>query len=73
MNRLCFRHFLLVERSSINIYSFDGRLLNSPKIAGMNFDMLDSSQISLSPDTLAILGQNDDKGILSCLLIFYTS
>ncbi|KAL0273596.1 UNVERIFIED_CONTAM: hypothetical protein PYX00_006229 [Menopon gallinae] len=57
------RHFLLVERSSINIYSYDGRLLNSPKIPGMNFDMLDSSQISLSPETLAVLCQTDDKVI----------
>lgn len=56
-----FRHFLLVERSSMNLYSYDGKVLCSPKIPGMQIDALDFSGLSLSPDTLAVLDQNDDK------------
>ena len=52
---------MLVERSSMNLYSYDGKVLCTPKIPGMQTDTLDTSAISLSPDTLAVLDQNDDK------------
>lgn len=45
----------------MNLYSYDGKILCSPKIPGMQIDNLDSSAVSLSPDTLAVLDQNDDK------------
>lgn len=45
----------------MSLYSYDGKVLCTPKIPGMQTDTLDSSAISLSPDTLAVLDQNDDK------------
>ncbi|KAK6619099.1 hypothetical protein RUM44_003481 [Polyplax serrata] len=60
---LSYKHFALLERSHINIYSYEGKLLCSPKVPGLQIDTIDSTGISLSGDTLAILDQNDDKCI----------
>ena len=42
------RHFLLVESSGLHLYSYEGRLLCSPKWPGMRPDMLTSTIVSLS-------------------------
>ena len=55
------RHFLLVESSGLHLYSYEGRLLCSPKWPGMRPDMLTSATVSLSADTLAIRDQMDEK------------
>ncbi|XP_077295426.1 intraflagellar transport protein Oseg5 [Arctopsyche grandis] len=57
------RCFCLVERSGINIYSYLGRLLASPRWGSMRLDVLARSSISLGPDTLAVIDQNDHKTI----------
>ena len=41
------RHFLLVESSGLHLYSYEGRLLCSPKWPGMRPDMLTSATVSL--------------------------
>lgn len=55
------RHFLLVESSGLHLYSYEGRLLCSPKWPGMRPDMLTSATVSLSPDTIAIRDQVDER------------
>ncbi|CAL4111796.1 unnamed protein product, partial [Meganyctiphanes norvegica] len=55
------RHFLLVDGASVFIYSYDGRLLCSPRWPGMRSDVLNARTVSLSNDTLAIRDKTDEK------------
>ncbi|XP_065217449.1 intraflagellar transport protein 80 homolog isoform X2 [Planococcus citri] len=55
--------FALVEPSSVNIYSYDGRNASTPKWPNMLCDLISDDMISLSNDTLAIRDQIDDKVI----------
>ncbi|XP_027217373.1 intraflagellar transport protein 80 homolog [Penaeus vannamei] len=55
------RHFLIVDGASVYIYSYDGRLLCSPRWPGMRTDVLNNRTVSLSDDTLAIRDKTDEK------------
>ncbi|KAJ9601816.1 hypothetical protein L9F63_000044 [Diploptera punctata] len=61
MLHLTLRHFLLVEKSSLSLYSYEGRLLCSPRWQGMQPETLNPAYVSISPDTIAVRDQNDDK------------
>lgn len=58
---LASKHFLLVERSALILYSYEGRLLGMPKWKGMNQEPIYPPCISLSCDTLAVRDQGNDK------------
>lgn len=51
----------IVERGGIQIYSYMGRLLASPRW-GARAETLSRGAISLGPDILAALDQGDRKG-----------
>lgn len=55
------RHFLLVDGGSLFLYSYEGRLISSPKFPGMRADILNSQTVSLSSDTIAIKDKSDEK------------
>lgn len=57
------RHFLLVDSSSIYVYSYEGRLVSSPRFQGMRTDILNQATVSLSDDTIAIRDKLNDKVI----------
>ncbi|KAK9510933.1 hypothetical protein O3M35_005605 [Rhynocoris fuscipes] len=57
------RHMILVERTSINVYSYEGRLISSPRWASLNTASLNPSHISLGPDAIAVRDQADEKVI----------
>ncbi|XP_072428822.1 intraflagellar transport protein 80 homolog isoform X1 [Chiloscyllium punctatum] len=57
------RHFLLLDGAGIYLYSYEGRLISSPKFPGMRTDILSSQTISLSNDTIAVRDKTDDKVI----------
>uniref|UniRef100_A0A7M4ELG6 Intraflagellar transport 80 n=1 Tax=Crocodylus porosus TaxID=8502 RepID=A0A7M4ELG6_CROPO len=57
------RHFLLIDGGGIYIYSYDGRLISSPKFPGMRTDILNAQSVSLSNDTLVIRDKADEKVI----------
>ena len=59
---LLFRHFMLVDSSNVYIYSYDGRLVCSPKYPGLRADILNYQTVSLSNDTVAIRDKTDEKG-----------
>uniref|UniRef100_A0A8B9SP82 Intraflagellar transport protein 80 homolog n=1 Tax=Anas platyrhynchos TaxID=8839 RepID=A0A8B9SP82_ANAPL len=70
------RHFLLVDGGGLYLYSYEGRLISSPKFPGMRTDILNAQTVSLSNDTLAVKDKADEKGkfsvlIVPCLLIIY--
>ncbi|XP_016360970.1 intraflagellar transport protein 80 homolog [Sinocyclocheilus anshuiensis] len=55
------RHFLLVDGAELFVYSYEGRLVSSPKSPGMRMDILNSQSISLSNDTIAIRDTSDER------------
>ncbi|XP_048361821.1 intraflagellar transport protein 80 homolog isoform X2 [Sphaerodactylus townsendi] len=57
------RHFLLVDGGGIYLYSYEGRLISSPKFPGMGTDILNAQTVSLSNDTLAVRDKSDEKVI----------
>lgn len=65
-----FRHLLLVERTSLSLYNFEGRLLSSPRWASLNTATLNPSHITLGPECIAARDQADDKGNCQDLLMF---
>lgn len=61
---LCTRHFCTVDQlSGIQIISYEGRVLSSPKFQGFRSDFLTKEMISLSPDTVAVIDVSDAKSI----------
>ena len=63
-----FRSFLLVDSTSVYIYSYDGRLVSSPRFQGMRTDVLNRQTVALSDDTLAIRDKANEKSIAPLLL-----
>ncbi|XP_050164350.1 intraflagellar transport protein 80 homolog isoform X2 [Myiozetetes cayanensis] len=57
------RHFLLVDGGGLYLYSYEGRLISSPKYPGMRTDILNAQTVSLSNDTLAVKDKADEKVI----------
>ncbi|XP_035745884.1 intraflagellar transport protein 80 homolog isoform X4 [Egretta garzetta] len=57
------RHFLLVDGGGLYLYSYEGRLISSPKFPGMRTDILNAQTVSLSNDTLAVRDKADEKVI----------
>ncbi|XP_054649376.1 intraflagellar transport protein 80 homolog [Dunckerocampus dactyliophorus] len=58
------RHALLVDGAGLYIFSYEGRLISSPKFPGMRADILNAQCVSLSNDTVAIRDKSDEKVIL---------
>ena len=56
-----FRHFLVVDSSAVYVYSYDGRLVCSPKFQGMRTDVLNYQTIAISNDTIAMRDKTDEK------------
>lgn len=59
----CFVHRFvgIVERTSVNIYNYQGRMVLAPRWNALNPEALNHSQISLSSDMLAVCDQTDRK------------
>ncbi|KAK9727581.1 WD domain, G-beta repeat [Popillia japonica] len=58
---LCEKHFLLIEKTTVGLYNYQGRLIASPRWPNMRLDNLRNSHISLSVDTLIIRDTSDSK------------
>lgn len=48
------RHFLLVDVSSIDLYSYEGHFISSPEFPGVRTDILNAQTVSLSNDIIAM-------------------
>ncbi|EFA04099.2 intraflagellar transport protein 80 homolog [Tribolium castaneum] len=55
------KHMLLVEKNTIGIYNYQGRLIASPRWPNMRLDSLRATHISLSSDTLVVRDSIDHK------------
>lgn len=66
------KHFLTVDSNTgIQIYSYDGRPVNTIKFPGLQVERLDGSILSLSSDSIAVLDTSDCKSTYACLSQFY--
>lgn len=55
------KYFLLVEKSSVSVYTYDGRLITSPRWPNMLCDHITRATISMSSDCVLIRDQIDEK------------
>lgn len=56
------KHFLMVDTIvGVQVYSYDGRQLSSPRFAGMRVELLSASTVSLGPDCVAMVDKSDGK------------
>ncbi|XP_067210138.1 intraflagellar transport protein 80 homolog isoform X2 [Linepithema humile] len=55
------KHFLIVETSTVSLYSYQGRLLGTPRWKGLTEESLYLPCISLCGDTLVIRDQKNEK------------
>ena len=64
MTLMCPRFFaLLDDMNGLNIYTYDGKQIQSPQITGVRFSLLSKKMISISNDIIAILPPNNPKSI----------
>ena len=52
----------MVDGAGVYVFSYDGRLVCSPKHQGLKADLLNMQTITLSNDTVAIRDKIDEKG-----------
>uniref|UniRef100_A0A667YLZ0 Intraflagellar transport 80 homolog (Chlamydomonas) n=1 Tax=Myripristis murdjan TaxID=586833 RepID=A0A667YLZ0_9TELE len=57
------KHFLLVDGAGLYMFSYEGRLICSPKFPGMRADILNAQVVSLSNDTIAVRDKSDERVI----------
>jgi intraflagellar transport protein 80 len=57
------KNFLLIDGGSLYVYTYDGRLVSSPKWPSMRTELLNINTVSLSNDTIAVRDL-DQKNIL---------
>ncbi|KAL5004430.1 hypothetical protein ScPMuIL_017886 [Solemya velum] len=57
------KHFLLIDSNGVYVYSYDGRLVCTPRYQGLRADVLNSQTVSISNDTVAIRDKADEKVI----------
>lgn len=48
------RYFLLIDGAGLYVYSYDGRLVSTPKWPAMRTEILNINTVSLSNDTIAV-------------------
>lgn len=57
------KHFLLVDDIGVQVYSYEGRMVSTPRYNGMRADLLNTQVVSISNDTVAMRDRNDEKAI----------
>lgn len=58
-----------MDGGSLYLYSYEGRLISTPKIPAIRTDILNEQTVSLSNDTIAIKDKTDEK----CKFCFFTA
>ncbi|CAF0799987.1 unnamed protein product [Adineta steineri] len=57
------KYFLLSDGVNISVYSYEGRLVSTPKLMSSKPDSVNVNTVSISPDTIAIRDATDTKSI----------
>ncbi|KAF5404668.1 Intraflagellar transport protein 80 [Paragonimus heterotremus] len=59
----CQKYFVLIDGANIFVYTYDARLVCSPKHPALRTDMLHSDGLALCNDTLAVKNRMDERSI----------
>jgi len=58
------KYFSLIDASqNFNIYSYEGKLISTPKYQGLRVEFLNQRHLSLSSDVLAVIDPSNPKSI----------
>ncbi|CAG9768961.1 unnamed protein product [Ceutorhynchus assimilis] len=57
------KHMLLIEKNTVGLYNYQGKMISQPKWPNMRLDSIKAPLISLSNDLLAVRDANDQKSI----------
>ena len=57
------KHFLLAESGAVHLYSYEGRLICSPRWPGMRPKTLSTQTVSVSNDCMAVRDQVDERNV----------
>ena len=61
---MCSKYFALVnDNNGFNIYTYEGKQVQSPQITGVRFSLLSKKMVGISNDIIAILPPNNPKTI----------
>lgn len=61
---MCSRTFMLSDQiAGLQVVSFEGKLLSSPKCPGLRPELLTRDLVALSPDVVAVIDSVDAKGV----------
>lgn len=60
----CEKYFILIDGGGLYLYTYDGRMVSSPKWNGMRTELLNLNTVSISNDTIAVRDSVDQKSIL---------
>lgn len=52
----------MVDGAGVYVYTYDGRLVSTPKYPTLRANTLNAQTVSLSNDTVAIRDKTDEKG-----------
>ena len=63
----------MVDSSSMYLYSYEGRLICTPKFAGMRTDILNGATVTISDDTIAIRDKTDEKCVWILIEVLHLS
>ncbi|XP_050524425.1 intraflagellar transport protein 80 homolog isoform X2 [Daktulosphaira vitifoliae] len=63
------RYFSIFMNSAVNVYSYDGKLVSSPKWPNMQCDRIQENYVSMSSKLLAIRDQLNDKMVNMCEVV----
>lgn len=54
------KHFVMVDNlNGVQVFSYDGRVMCNPRFPGMRVDFLNRRTLSLSSDTVAVVGKSE--------------
>ena len=57
-------HFVMADAGAgLRVYTYEGKLVSSPKFQGLRTELLNSQSVTLSPETLAVIDKADPKTI----------
>jgi intraflagellar transport protein 80 len=58
------KYFALIDASqNFNVYSYEGKLVSSPKYQGLRVEFLNQRHISLASDVLAVIDPSNPKTV----------
>ncbi|KAA3681134.1 intraflagellar transport protein 80 [Paragonimus westermani] len=66
----CQKYFVLVDGANIYVYTYDARLVCSPKQSNLRTDMLNAEELALCNDALAVKNRMDERSTMATSMVW---